>query len=553
MTFVERFQAHVADGGAFRVVTFLPDRGDAVRLTYTELDQQARATAAWLTALGLTDQPVLLLHPAGHEFLAAFLGCLYARALAVPAALPQSGLRQQEQIRSLIRDCGARLVLTDAANQPLLAGLLPDSPVRTTDAAGEPDGWQPSALAPTTIAYLQYTSGSTSVPRGVQVTHRALLHNLTGIAALVQQPQRVLAGWLPHYHDMGLVAQFLYALYAGADLVFTAPATFLARPVRWLEMISRYRAEMTLAPDFGYAWCARKVTDGQLDGIDLSSLTMAVIGAEPILPSTLDAFTRRFAPVGFRPTAWSTAYGMAEATLMITCTPAGEGATVRRFDAAALEQHRVQPSPDGTPLVASGRTVDLDLRIVNPGTGEDLPDGSIGEIRVAGDSVAAGYHGHPDATEHTFRAGGSYLRTGDLGFLLDGDLYVTGRLKDLIIVNGRNLYPQDLEHVAREAHEAAGPGAAFAVTPPGGREHAVLVQEVRNADHDMRAVADAIITALGREFGIPVSLILVAPRSVDRTTSGKIRRGHMRTRFLDGQLTPVHQQLAPALTATSHE
>jgi len=548
MNVVAHLRDRVTAHGDSRCLTFLPEGTNAVRLTFTELDQRARATAAWLTAKGLTDQPVLLLYPAGLEFLVAFLGCLYARVLAIPAPLPTDP-QHLARIQSLIGNAEVRLILTDAVHQPRLAALPLEVPVRTVDRDTDPSGWVSPDLTPDSIAYLQYTSGSTTEPRGVQVPHGALLHNLGTIHALAADPPRVLAGWLPHHHDFGLIGLQLHALYAGADLVLTAPATFVARPVRWLEMITRYRAEFTGAPDFGYSLCTRRITDEQLTGLDLSCLRMAVNGSEPIRASTLDAFTRRFAPTGFRADAWAPAYGMAEATLMITGTRQGEGATVRRFDATALEHHRADPALDGIPLVASGRTIDLDLHIVDPDTEDVLPERRVGEIWVAGDSVAAGYRGHPEATRQIFCAGtGSQLRTGDLGFLLDGDLYVTGRLTDVIIVNGRNLYPQDLEETARLAHQAAGPGAAFAITPPGRREHVVLIQELRRDHPPAEEVADKVIDAMGQEFGISLSLVLVAAGGVHRTTSGKVRRSHMRKLFLDGLLTPLHLDLEPAIT-----
>lgn len=543
MNVVEHFQGRITDS---RSLTFLPDVAEPVRLTFTELDRRARATATWLTSLGMTDRPVLLLYPPGLEFTTAFLGCLYARVLAIPAPLPQAGPQHLARVRALAADSGAQLILTGAAQESRLADRLPDIPVRAVDPQADPDGWIPPDLSPGTTAYLQYTSGSTSEPRGVVVSHGGLLHNLGMIHSLAgANPPTTLTGWLPHYHDMGLIGLQLHALYAGADLVFTAPASFVARPVRWLEMISRYRAEWTVSPDFGYSWCARRVTDDELAGLDLFSLAMAFNGAEPIRADTLAAFERRFTPIGFQPSAWVPCYGMAEATLLITGVQAGRGATIRRFDPGALEQHRAEPATGGVALVSSGTTVDLDLRIVDPHTQDELPERRVGEIWVAGASVALGYLGRADATKDTFHAGGgSYLRTGDLGFLHKGELYVTGRLKDVIIVNGRNLYPQDLEAAAREAHAAAGSGAAFSIARQGGREHVVLVLEVhRRRQTAVSEVADAVLDTLTRDFGIALSLLLVDRGGVLKTTSGKVRRRHMRERFLDGLLTPLHQEL----------
>ncbi|HEY2764311.1 MAG TPA: AMP-binding protein, partial [Pseudonocardiaceae bacterium] len=343
----------------------------------------------------------------------------------------------------------------------------------------------------------------------------------------------------------------LHALSAAADLILTSPSTFLARPITWLEMITRYRATCAVAPDFGYMWCARRITDQQLDGIDLSSLTMAVTGAERIKPSTLDAFTRRFGPHGFQPQAWAASYGMAEATLMITSTRQGVGPTITRFSAATLEHHHAEPDPDGTPLVASGRTADLRLRITDPHTHEPLPDRRIGEIWVSGISLGDGYHHQPDATANTFHhaADGTWLRTGDLGFLHNEDLYVTGRLKETVIINGRNLYPHDLEDAAHRAHCATGHGAAFAITAPDGHEHAVLIQELRDGHPSAKAITDAITTAIGQQFQIPIGIILVPAGTVRRTTSGKIRRHHMRDLLQTGEIHIIHQELTPAITS----
>ncbi len=547
--FVSHLRERIRDDRAF---VFVQDDLRTVRLTFTELDRRARAAAVRLTELGMTDRPVLLLYPAGLDFTVAFLGCLYARALAVPAPLPQSGAQHAARVRALAEDSGARLVLTDAVHESAFDGL----PVRVLDETADPDAWIPPAMNGDTIAYLQYTSGSTSEPRGVEVSHRGLLHNLGLFRRLSGDvPPRRLAGWLPHYHDMGLVGLQLQALHTGADLVFMSPNAFVARPVRWLEMISRYRADWTVSPDFGYSWCTRRITDEESAGLDLSSLAMALSGAEPINPGTLAGFERKFAPAGFRPTTWNPGYGLAECTLMVTCTPRGTGPTIRGFAPAALERRLAVPAADGVPLVACGPPVGLDLRIVDPDGLDPLPDGRIGEIWVAGPSVAAGYRGRPDATRETFHTAGDdrWLRTGDLGFLLEGQLYVTGRLKDVIIVRGRNLYPQDLEEAAREAHPASGRGVAFGVVRPGAGEHVVLVQEMRRGRQEHAAeVADRILDRLTARFGVPVSLVLVGHGEVRQTTSGKLRRRHMRDLFLGGGLAFVHADLEPPLKDLLH-
>lgn len=534
-----------------RTVTYLPDGRPPVEATHRELDRRAGAVASWLTGCGMAGERVLLLYPAGLDFLVAFLGCLYARAVAVPAPLPLSGASRVDRVDRLVEDSGARLVLTDEAHVDVLAGLS----ARAFDETAAPGPWQAPAVDPGAVAYLQYTSGSTSRPRGVEVTHGSLTHNLELFAKVAGDvPVRRIGGWLPHHHDMGLVGLQLQALHAEADLVLLSPEAVVARPARWLRAISDHRVDWTVAPDFGYAWATRRVRDEDLAGLDLSCLTMAVSGAEPIRIATLDAFADRFAPVGFRRTALNPGYGLAESTLVVTCTARGLGPTARSFTPASLAAGEVVPTSDGAGvrLVGCGEPGDMAVRITDPATGARVGDGTVGEIRVAGPSLAAGYHGDPAATRATFVTGpdGRWLRTGDLGFLLDGQLYVTGRLKELIIVRGRNLYPHDIEFSAREAHPDAGTGAAFGVRDADQGEHVVLVQEMRRTSRgDPGRFADAVLDAVTKEFGVSVSIVVVRSNSVCRTTSGKVRRGHMRDLFLGGELPALHSELSPAVAA----
>lgn len=547
--FLARFRARPRPD---RTVTYLADGHPAVELTHLELDRRARAVASWLAGAGMAGRPVLLLYPAGLDFLVAFLGCLYARAVAVPAPLPLSAASRVDRVDRLLADSGARLVLTDDANVAGLAGLG----ARTVDATVPPGAWEPPEIDAAAVAYLQYTSGSTSSPRGVEVTHGGLTHNLELFATLSGDvPVRRIGGWLPHHHDMGLVGLQLQALHAEADLVLLSPEAVVARPIRWLRAISEYRVDWTVAPDFGYAWATRRVADEELAGLDLSCLTMAVSGAEPIRIATLDAFADRFAPAGFRRTALKPGYGLAESTLVVTCTARGRGPTVRSFAPAALATGQAVPTSaaDGVRLVGCGEPGGMDVRVADPVTGAEVDDGTIGEIRVAGPSLAAGYHDDEEATRATFVTDrdGRWLRTGDLGFLLDGELYVTGRLKELIIVRGRNLYPQDIESAAREAHPDAGRGAAFGVRDDGGGEHVVLVQEMRRASRgDPGAFAEAVLDTVTRLSGVAVSIVVVRSNTIRHTTSGKVRRGHMRELFLAGGLAPLHSALTPAVAAT---
>ncbi|WNV85571.1 fatty acyl-AMP ligase [Umezawaea sp. Da 62-37] len=546
--FATRFRARPRTD---RKVAYLSDGRPAVELTHAELDRRARAVAAWLTGCGMAGRPVLLLYPAGLDFLVAFLGCLYARAVSVPAPLPLSGASRVDRVDRLVEDSGARMVLTDEAHVAVLGGLS----ARTFDETADPDSWEPPEVRADTVAYLQYTSGSTSLPRGVEVTRGGLAHNLELFGKISGDvPVRRIGGWLPHHHDMGLVGLQLQALHAEADLVLLSPEAVVARPIRWLRAISDHRVDWTVAPDFGYAWATRRIGDEELAGLDLSCLTMAVSGAEPIRIATLDAFAARFAPVGFRRTALNPGYGLAESTLVVTCTSRGRGPTVRSVTPASLAAGEVvlTSDADGVPLVGCGEPGAMAVRVVDPATGVEVGDGAVGEIRVAGPSLAAGYHGDPAATRAAFVTGpdGRWLRTGDLGFLLDGQLYVTGRLKELLIVRGRNLYPQDIEFSAREAHPDAGRGAAFGVRDADSEEHVVLVQEMRRAAQgDPVGFADTVLDAVAGQFGVSASIVVVRSSAIRHTTSGKVRRGHMRDLFLDGGLPALHSALSPAVAA----
>ncbi|MEU6485383.1 fatty acyl-AMP ligase [Streptomyces sp. NPDC046887] len=540
------------------------------RLTYRELHHRAERLGAALTGAGATDQAVLLLYPAGLEFLAAFLGCLHARAVAVPAPLPATDPGALRRAERIVHDAGVRLVLTDRAHERSLrhwlrtTGLEEKVECLATDAAELPGPLpEPSRPAVTaeTVAYLQYTSGSTSEPRGVLVSHANLMHNSAQINALISRPGEATegtgVGWLPHYHDMGLVGQLLQPLYASGNMVIAAPSAFVARPVLWLRMIDRYRARATMAPDFAYAWLHRCAQDEDLAGLDLSCLEWALNGAEPVRPDTLRALTRRLRPYGLRPDVWAPAYGMAEATLLVTGTRRGAGARITAFDTGHLEHHRAV-APAGarrTEIVSSGRPTGTEVLIVRPDGTDPLPDGTVGEIWLAGPGVAQGYWNSPTATEQTFGArttdgAGPYLRTGDLGFLLGGELYVTGRAKEVIVVHGRNLYPQDIEEAGRTAHPAAGTAAAFGVEADG--EHVVLVQEIGPEQLNGTSpgeLADRIRRSARRAVGAPVSVLLVPRNTVPRTTSGKIRRAPLRTAFLSGRLPLLHIDAHPRVTA----
>ncbi|MFB8352133.1 fatty acyl-AMP ligase [Streptomyces niveus] len=566
---LERSEAR-KDADAF---VFLPDdaRGSVPQhLTSTALDQEARRIASWLQDRGAAKRQVLLLYPAGLDFIKAFTACMYAGAVAVPGPLPAEQGQHFARISGILRDAEACAVLTDSANAPAISAWLAaegftDVACLATDdpAQGDAGAWHAPSLTPESLAFLQYTSGSTSDPKGVVVSHGNLLANEAAIQRSIgTSAESVCGGWLPFYHDMGLIGHILHPLYLGAQGVLMAPFTFLKRPYRWLKMISDYGMTTGGGPNFAYDLCVRRVTDAQLETLDLSTWTTACNGAEPVRAETVRAFTERFASVGFRPEAMFPCYGMAETTLLVTGIPRGAAARVLDVDAEALERGELaDPRADFSTrsLVSSGIARDFEIRVVDPETLVEKPAGHVGEIWLKGDSVASGYWKRPATNKEIFDAvisGGTgkqdtgWLRTGDLGALHDGELYVTGRLKELVILAGRNLYPQDVERAVQSTDKALGAGAGAVFAVESDREHLVAIQEVRPAavTTDLHTVASGIQSFISKEFSVPAgNVLLVRPGTVRKTTSGKIQRTLMRKLFLEGGITPLYEVLEPAV------
>jgi amino acid adenylation domain-containing protein len=487
---------------------------------------------------GAAGERVLLLFPPGLDFVTAFLGCLYAGAVAVPAYPPAPG-RGTGRLRGLLADARPRLALTMA---PWLGRVERELDATVTAAvvdglpAALAEDWRPPAADPSAPAFLQYTSGSTSTPKGVRISHGNLLANQRAIQrAFGQSAESVVVGWLPLYHDMGLIGNVLQPIWCGGSCVLLSPLAFLQRPARWLEAVSRFRATTSGGPDFAYALCTRKVPSEERARLDLSSWRVAFNGAEPVRAATLDAFAAAFAPAGFRRRAFYPCYGLAEATLFVSGGDPDAPPVVREL---------------GNPLVGCGRAWPGErLEIVDPETGWLTPVGEEGEIWVAGPSVAAGYWERPEETERTFGARlaetgeGPFLRTGDLGRLgADGELFVTGRLKDLIVIRGRNLYPHDLERTAEESHPAlrSGGAAAFSVEAEGEERLVVLAEMERRREAESGEAAEAARAALWREHEVaPWEVVPIRAGTLPKTSSGKVRRAASRAAYLAGELTSL--------------
>ena len=559
--------------GDTRSYTYLREsRRDLVEevTSFRDLDRAAREVAAWLSSRPEADRPVILLFEPGVDFWCAFLGCLYAGATAVPAPVPHDA-KSMTRLTGMLRNTDSNLVLTTSKLRDLIAAGIEelgfDRPILTVAINEAPladaDSWTMPHITPDTVAFLQYTSGSTGDPKGVVVTHRNILHNEGVIAqALKVDETASLVGWIPHFHDMGLMGQIL-GFYAGANVVVMSPLAFLKQPVRLLEAFSKYRATMTAAPNFAYDLIAKRVLPEQLEGLDLSTMEVALNGAEPIRRRSIEAFNALLGPAGFRSSAMRPGYGMAEVTLFATGAPETAAFVCLEADAAALERHELAPPGErAVSLVSSGIPgPGVDVRIVDPETLRVLPDGQVGEIWLRSDSVANGYYNRPEETRERFGAetadgDGPYLRTGDLGLIHEQHLFVTGRTKDLLIVNGRNLYPHDIEELVQEVHPATNGARGVAVAiDTQDSERLVVIQSVKKEKLDgmsLEQLASAIKVAVARGFDIPApSVVLVGRTGIHLTTSGKVQRASMRAAFLNDELSNVlHDSVDAALATT---
>jgi acyl-CoA synthetase (AMP-forming)/AMP-acid ligase II len=544
-----------------RAYVALSDRGqEDSTVTFAELDRRAAALASQIASRAFPGERALLLFPMGIECLVAFFGCLYAGIIAVPMMVPRRQTARDASA-SILADCNPRLALTTAE---LLSGargdltgrfqhaglewLAVDAPAEEVEAVELPGTRRDG------IAFLQYTSGSTSAPKGVMVSHGNLLANLEMIRiACGNTRASTYVSWVPLYHDMGLILNALQALYVGALCVLLPPLAFLQRPYLWLRAIHDYRAEVAGGPNFAFDLCVDRHRPEQLAGIDLSCWNLAFVGAEPVRAATIERFTASFRPYGFDPQAMWPGYGMAEATLLISGGNRGEGPVVCDVSRAGLLRHEAVPpreNADAQPAVGCGRALaEEEIAIVDPETGARLGPDRVGEIWASGSNIAQGYWQNAEATETTFHAriagetDRQWLRTGDLGFLDEaGELFITGRIKDIIIIRGANHYPQDIEDTVQSSHPAMRrhAGAAFTIADDAKGEQLVIVQEVERTERhriEPAQLIGQIREAIVLEHDIvPYEIALLRPGALPKTTSGKIQRAHARQLWLTGAL-----------------
>lgn len=543
------------------------------RLTFAELDQSSRQMAAHLQTISQPGDRALLLFPTGLDFVKALFGSLYAGVIPIPTNPP--GLnRSARRLDAIARDAQASIALTTPEfrqsfiqrdeNLPDLMALrwVEHASIEANPGAA----WRKSNPSPGDLAFIQYTSGSTNIPKGVMISYRNLSHNRYAIRDFRRREKakkQVILTWNPLFHDMGLLFGVFQGVFEGQLNVLMSPIAFIQKPVRWLNAISKYKATCSAGPNFSYEVCVNKITPDECQGLDLSSWRTACNGAEPVRAETQARFVEKFSPFGFRPETFSPAYGLAEATLILSGRGGSKNTVTVAVDRDAFEQGKIIPWLPGEKvkcqeLVSCGPPlIGIQAVIVNPQTCLRCPPDEIGEIWTAGDSMAEGYWNRPQETEDTFRAmikdtgEGPFLRTGDLGFIQAGEIYVTGRQKDLIIIRGRNYYPQDVEYTVQKSHLALQPGggAAFSIEA-NGMEQLVVVQEVREKYLDHQSwdeIIKKIRFDIAREHGIRAySVALIQRTSIPKTSSGKIMRSECRRLFLENQLETVAEWRAPS-------
>ena len=535
------------------VIAVRDDGGTLVEDTidYARLDRRVRALAARLQRDLSPGDRVLIALENGDDYAVSFFACFYAGVIAVPVFPPESRRAHHiGRLQAIASDAGVRTILTHGSLVPLLeavASVQPGARVLAVDGHGDTgaDAWTELAASPSDIAFLQYTSGSTSAPKGVMVTHASLMANMRALAeGFGVTDTDVFVTWLPLNHDMGLIGGLLQPIHAGIPVVLMSPRYFMERPLRWLEAIARHRGTISGGPDFAFRLCNERITPQQAARLDLSSWAVAFSGAEPVRPDTLDAFIALCEPGGFSPKAAYPCYGLAEATLFLTGGRRGEGMTATRYSVRDLADRAVSADASGVALAGCGRTVtDHAVRIADPETLLPMAPGLVGEIWATGPSITRGYWNKLEATLDTFveRDGRTWLRTGDLGFEHGGHLHIAGRLKDMIIVRGHNLYPQDIERAVEDAVDAVRKGrvAAFCVDGPGTERIGVAAEVSRSMQKLIppERLVEALSEAVGEFCGEPLAVVvLLNPGGLPKTSSGKLQRRASRSGWLDGTL-----------------
>lgn len=560
-----RYRAqHQSDGHAY---TFLIDgKTPSEPLSYGELDRQARAIAALFQKYNAKGERALLLYPQGLEVLAAFCGCLYAGVIAIPVPPPESGRlkRTLPRLRSIVKDANATFALTTANILGLIETVKDEFPefdqMRWIDTdtvdLSLAEQWVDPEVDKDILAYLQYTSGSTAIPKGVMLSHFNLMHHCKYLKkACGYDADSVSVTWMPYFHDYGLVEGMMVPLYNGTPCYLMSPFAFIKRPVQWLRNMTKYRGTHSQAPNFAYDLCIRRVKEKDLAELDLSSWQAAGNAAEPINPRVMEKFVEIFSQCGFSWEAFAPSYGLAEYTLLVSTSPKETKPVIAAVDAASIERNKiVDAKPDQTTGVryiagCGQRVCETNIAIVNPVSLTRCAPDEVGEVWVSDPSMAQGYWQRTEETKETFQAylqdtnEGPFLRTGDLGFLKDGELFITGRIKDLIIVRGTNHYPQDLEWSVQHLNSVFRPdyGAAFSIED-NGEEQLVIVQEVerRSGEIDSEQLLGDIRQEIAEQHEIMTyAIVLAKPGTILKTASGKIQRRACRQNFLDGTINIV--------------
>lgn len=548
------------------------DNQDEINITYQELHTCAKQIAAYLQKSGLEGQRALLMYPPGIEYIKAFLGCIYANVVPVPVYPP--GLsRNMLRLKSIMDDADTNIILTTTQLHSKISFHFSDElsnmnlkwiPIDDIPNLHQYQ-WSQPKVDKESLAFLQYTSGSTSSPKGVMVTHGNILHNEAMIQAACQHNEdTVMLGWLPMYHDMGLIGNILQPLFLGAKCVFMSPMDFLQKPFRWLSAISKYKATISGGPNFAYDLCLRKITEEQKKQLDLSSWEVAFNGAEPVRYETIQNFANAFKDCGFKLNQFYPCYGMAEATLFITGNEKLTKPVLKGFCKESLLENKALEQPlnsqDSVNLVGCGMPwLYQEVEIVNAESLIKCAPNEIGEIWVKGDSIAKGYFGREQETNYAFNnilkgtKEDGFLRTGDLGFFHEGQLFVTGRLKDVIVMRGKNHYPQDIELTVEKADQAiiSGSSAAFSVDI-NGEEKLIIVTEIErkyrprpHMEKDYTGYLDNVLRNIRQQVMEehevqPYAIYLLKAGSIPKTSSGKIQRRTCKNGYLNNDLDVWH-------------